>query len=89
LRWTFSRLGRERKVAIQGDYAAFNTGLVDHRYEPIYAVFGKTNLIRVGSPGISLVFALQEKIKSGKRWFGFSIIAFSRALFRRSSQHVL
>lgn len=38
---TFRRLVLEGKVAISpdGNFAAFNTGLVDRRYEPIYALF--------------------------------------------------
>jgi hypothetical protein len=40
--YTFDRLRSEKKVTQStGDrLAAFNTGLVDHRYEPIYALFG-------------------------------------------------
>src|SRR5919109_1618989 len=39
---TFQRLVLERKVVSNrdGTVAAFNTGLVDKRYEPIYAIFG-------------------------------------------------
>jgi cold shock CspA family protein len=38
---TFGRLVFEDKVPLSasGNYAAFNTGLVDRRYEPIYALF--------------------------------------------------
>jgi cold shock CspA family protein len=38
---TFGRLVLENKVVISasGNFAAFNTGLVDRRYEPIYALF--------------------------------------------------
>jgi len=38
---TFGKLVLEKKVLVNGDasYAAFNTGLVDARYEPIYALF--------------------------------------------------
>ncbi len=38
---TFGRLVLEQKVAISdsGSFASFNTGLVDRRYEPIYALF--------------------------------------------------
>jgi len=38
---TFGRLVLEGKVAVSasGNFAAFNTGLVDRRYEPVYAVF--------------------------------------------------
>jgi hypothetical protein len=38
LRWTFHRLWMEGKISEFGTMAAFNTGLVDHRYEPIYAI---------------------------------------------------
>jgi hypothetical protein len=42
---TFGRLCREGKIAInnEGTYAGFNTGLVDRRYEPIYALFARNN----------------------------------------------
>lgn len=38
---TFGRLVLEEKVLVtaDGSYAALNTGLVDPRYEPIYALF--------------------------------------------------
>lgn len=41
IKTTFCRLQYEGKIAIsvQGDRAAFNTGLVDHRYMPIIALF--------------------------------------------------
>jgi hypothetical protein len=41
LHHTYGRLVLEKKVAIneQAKMAALNTGLVDHRYEPIYALF--------------------------------------------------
>lgn len=41
LRMTFCRLQHQDRVAysISGKYAAFNTGLVDHRYMPIIALF--------------------------------------------------
>jgi len=43
LDYTFIRLQHENKVAIssKGDYSAFNTGLVDRKYEFIYALFGR------------------------------------------------
>ncbi len=37
--YTFYRLCKERKIMQGEDYAAFNTGLVDKRYEQIYALF--------------------------------------------------
>jgi hypothetical protein len=43
LAYTFYRLSKEKgKIIHAGNYAAFNTGLVDKRYEPIYALFVKT-----------------------------------------------
>jgi len=49
LHYTFYRLVREEhtqgsdKVLIKGKYAAFNTGLVDDLYDPIYALFEKNS----------------------------------------------
>lgn len=43
LKYTFFRLRQEGDKIIElENYAAFNTGLVDKRYEPIYAMFAKT-----------------------------------------------
>jgi hypothetical protein len=43
LKYTFYRLVKEGKKIVElENYAAFNTGLVDKRYEPIYAMFVKT-----------------------------------------------
>lgn len=41
LKWTFVKLMRENKILYSNEYAAFNTGLVNKFYEPIYAVFDK------------------------------------------------
>lgn len=42
LTYTFYRLSKEPgKIKINEQYAAFNTGLVNNLYEPIYALFGK------------------------------------------------
>lgn len=42
LHYTFYKLSKEKdKVAVSDNYAVFNTGLVDKRYEPIYALFDK------------------------------------------------
>lgn len=48
LKYTFKRLVYENKIRIGEDrngieYASFNTGLVDKKYEDIYAVFKKDN----------------------------------------------
>lgn len=43
LKYTFYRLTQEKGKILENDhYAAFNTGLVDRRYEPVYAFFEKT-----------------------------------------------
>lgn len=43
LTYTFYKLQQEKDKIIEKDnYAAFNTGLVDKRYEPIFALFSKT-----------------------------------------------
>ena len=43
LKYTFYRLSQEEgKIVEKENYAAFNTGLVDKRYEPIFALFSKT-----------------------------------------------
>lgn len=41
IKYTFSRLSREKKVCISSDreFAAFNTGLADNHYDDIYACF--------------------------------------------------
>lgn len=43
LRYTFCRLQHQKKVvtSVDGNYAAFNTGLADSRFEPIIALFKK------------------------------------------------
>ena len=43
LKYTFYKLRQEGSKIIESEnYAAFNTGLVDRRYEPIFALFSKT-----------------------------------------------
>lgn len=41
IKYTFYRLQREDKIIYSGNFAAFNTGLVNELYEPIYALFDK------------------------------------------------
>lgn len=44
LHYTFYKLSKERnKILTNGKYSTFNTGLVDERYEPIYALFEENN----------------------------------------------
>lgn len=50
LHYTFYRLiqeekNGEEKIRTENKYAAFNTGLVDDLYEPIYAIFEKNNRV--------------------------------------------
>jgi len=49
LNYTFRRLRHEKKVLVAADqaYSAFNTGLVDKRFEPIYALLAPN---RYGGP---------------------------------------
>lgn len=45
LTYTFYRLSKEKgKIKITDQYAAFNTGLVNNLYEPIYALFEKNRI---------------------------------------------
>lgn len=45
LKWTFVKILREDKILYANNrYAAFNTGLVDKFYKPIYAVFDKNKV---------------------------------------------
>jgi hypothetical protein len=41
LEYTFIKLKLENKIVDVGDYASFNTGLVDKLYRPIFALFSK------------------------------------------------
>ena len=68
LRYTFYRLLREDKVLTSDHYglAAFNTGLVDHRYEPIYAVF-EPNTLPGRQPWRLLSFCTAGEDLAGKR----------------------
>lgn len=44
LKWTFVKILRENKILYANKYAAFNTGLVDKFYKPIYALFEKNRI---------------------------------------------
>ena len=41
LKWTFVKIYRENKIEYSKGYAAFNTGLVNKYYQPIFAIFDK------------------------------------------------
>lgn len=43
IRFTFTRISHEGKVAEDKKYAVFNTGLVDRLYQPIFALFQKND----------------------------------------------
>lgn len=68
LEYTFIRLTKEEatiKYSEDGAYAAFNTGLVDHLYESIYALFAK-NKNKGKQPWHFLNFCTPGKDKAGK-----------------------
>ena len=65
LRYTFYRLWVEKKVLVRGQFSAFNTGLVDRRYEPIFAIFSKTD--RTSRPWRLLGFCIAGEDNLGKQ----------------------
>lgn len=68
LEYTFIRLAKEKttiKYTENGEYAAFNTGLVDNLYDPIYALFEK-NKIKDKQPWRFMDFCIPGKDKAGK-----------------------
>lgn len=69
LLFTFKKLNTEKnKILSSAEYAVFNTGLVNSRYDPIYAIFEKNKNERVEgkkyNEWIFLVFAAE----SDRRW---------------------
>jgi len=67
LTYTFMRLQRESKVAISvdGRFSAFNTGLVDTRYEPIYTLLAKND--RGPQPWYHVDFCIAGEGREGKQ----------------------
>jgi hypothetical protein len=67
LTYTFLRLQHEKKVLVSTDqsYSAFNTGLVDHRFEPIYALLAPDRLGRP-QPWFLLSFCIAGEGRAGK-----------------------
>lgn len=64
--YTYYRLAKEKdKIMVSGNWAAFNTGLVDKRYEPIYALFMK-NLIPDNQEWYFDSFCIPGEDKAGK-----------------------
>lgn len=68
LRYTFWRLQQEGgKILEEGDCACFNTGLVDKRYEPIYASFKKVKAKDTGEDKwMFLAFCIAGEDTHGK-----------------------
>jgi hypothetical protein len=66
LRYTFVRLRHEGKVleSAKGDFAAFNTGLVDKLYDTIYALFERNR--RGPQPWAFVDFCVPGKRNSGR-----------------------
>ena len=70
LRYTFKKLWVENKICYSKDsrgseYAAFNTGLVNDLYQPIYALFGK-NSNRAAQEWYRIDFCIAGEERSGK-----------------------
>jgi cold shock CspA family protein len=65
LQYTFYRLTKEGKVVEKAQWAAFNTGLVDRLYDPIYALFERND--RPERPWRFSDFCIPGKGPSGKR----------------------
>ena len=65
LRYTFYSLWIEKKVLVRGNLSAFNTGLVDRRYEPIFAMFTKNE--RGSRPWHLMGFCIAGEDNLGKQ----------------------
>jgi cold shock CspA family protein len=69
LTYTFVKLRRENKVLEADNWAAFNTGLVDRLYDPIYTLFNRND--RVGAaPWHFYDFCVPGKRASGRMLTG-------------------
>ena len=79
LSYTFYRLTQEKGKIIENDeYAAFNTGLVDKRYEAIYALFKKQSRSTQGR-------VFWEFCIPGEEYSGKALVANFRPLPERAS----
>ena len=67
IRYTFTRLHHEKKIVELDDLAAFNTGLVDRFYEPIYALFERND--RGTKPWKFRSFCISGQGEEGKLLF--------------------
>lgn len=68
LKYTFTKLMRENKImySSDGQYAAFNTGLVSRLYLPIYALFKKNTLDYVDQEWFLVKFTVDGSGVAGK-----------------------
>ena len=68
LKYTFTKLMRENKImySADGQYAAFNTGLVSRLYLPIYALFKKSTLDYVDQEWFLVKFTVEGTGVAGK-----------------------
>ena len=65
--YTFYRLTQEKnKICYVGKYATFNTGLVDYRYQPIYALFEKNESHRINRSWRLVDFCIAGEDSPGK-----------------------
>ncbi len=65
LQYTFFRLSKENKVIEKGQWAVFNTGLVDKLYDPIFALFTRND--RSNPPWKFVDFCIPGKGPAGKK----------------------
>lgn len=65
LKYTFVRLIKQNRVKYNANYAAFNTGLVNKLYDPIYALFEK-NKIQNKQEWFFLNFCVAGQEREGK-----------------------
>ena len=68
LNYTFMKLMSEGKILYTDDseYAAFNTGLVDKRYLPIFGLFRKNKLVERGQDWFLIGWTIRGEGKAGK-----------------------
>jgi len=79
LSYTFYRLTQEKAKILENDeFAAFNTGLVDKRYEAIYALFKKQNRATQGR-------AFWDFCIAGEEYSGKALVANFRPLPERAT----
>lgn len=89
LKWTFVKLKREDKILYANNFAAFNTGLVDKYYKPVFALFDK-NKIKGKQPWhfIDFCVAGSSTYASRKLSDNFSVLP-QRAIYIRKYDDVM